>query len=506
MIEAEAELKRLYSEFNNYCASVKQLELKDLTDVETHEKLRTLKEYYTNYNDYYGENFDKLPVYKQILYSRQKSTVHNNCVEVVEFLKFEFETDFIYAAALDESFKSTVDDSSSQDSKQLERTLSVPVDLNNTIIDNFDSTIVERNSSLPRLSSLTNVSPGTIMSEFDIKLANSLIPDFDGSPKDVHDFLNKVEFYNTQLNDAGKTTLLDFVLKIKLKAKIADQVRLPARSNNFEGLKGALLARYSDKTNKSAKINQMERLYQNDTVANFASKLENLCSDLIRLKMVGKDETVRQVIVDEVDELAIKIFVRGLRRPEVKQALIYKEPTSLADAVRFALEADAKFFEPQQSNVNAYTHSSNGYGRGFRGNKRGRNGGGRQGRRGRSNFRGNNRNGQNSQYDSSQNNRQNNGHNSQQFNDQNYTSYDNQNNSRQNRNSNNNQRGRYHNNNQGYNNNYQNNRGNSSVNRSQTFNNDNNTRYVNQLQQQGNEVVPQQVDQPTQRLGDLTQQ
>lgn len=501
MSEVENTLKKLFNEFKACCAKIKSLKVSNITDKEAANFLSELKNFYASYIDYYDKSFEDLPLFKQVLYSRQKSTVRNGCAETVEFLGFDFDTDFLYAANLDESFKSVVD---SDTSNRLERTSSVP-DLNTTLTEVKNNvTTLERDTLLPLISNN--------MSEFDLKLANSLIPDFDGSPKDVHDFLNRVEFYNSQLSDAGKATLLDFVLKIKLKAKIADQVRLPATGNNFNGLKTAMLDRFSDKTNKEAKINQIEKLYQNDTIANFATRLENLCTELVRLKMVGRDETVRRVIVEEVDELAIKVFVRGLKRPQVQQALVFKEPATLAAAVKFALEADAKFFsEPHTSNVNAYTHSNNNGGRGSHKNNRGRNNGGQYQQRGR-NDRGRNR-GNNSRRggrDNRQGNRRNYHENSNQNYQQNYgqnhQNSNNQSNSHYNRNSNNGQQGRYSSSGQNYDNNTQNNRGNSSYTPTRTFNNRNGQQYVNQLQHQGNETVPQQVHQPTLRLGDIQQQ
>ena len=58
------------------------------------------------------------------------------------------------------------------------------------------------------------------MAQFDLKLTNSLVPDFDGEAKHVTDFLDKAEFYHNTLNADARTTFIDFLLKVKLLAKV----------------------------------------------------------------------------------------------------------------------------------------------------------------------------------------------------------------------------------------------------------------------------------------------
>lgn len=489
MSNVEVELKRLHKEVTEFCQGLEEDPLPDcLSETIIFHVLELFKHTLDEYLDYFEENYDELPSFKRVLYDRQKATLVKKCSKIVEKFGYDYDTDFQFAFELEESFVTVIDQSNELDKYSSVSQLNLE--------DSFKE--IEQNETL--IHRAASISKIVMTDNFDLKLANSLIPDFDGSHKEVNDFLDKIEFYHGQLATAGQKALIKFILLMKLKSKVKDQISLNPEDTTFAVLKQTMLDRFSDKTTEGAKTNQIERLTQTDTVANFATKLEVCCAELVRLKMKGRVETARETIQSEVDKLAIRVFTRGLKRTEVKQALIYKEPATFKNAVTFALEADDKFRDdPQFHRVNAFTHknhrnnspgSSNSQRRTNQGNWRDNRG---RGRGNSSNFSNRGRQNYDNRYRNNNNHQRRRQHNNQNGNNQNgnYQSGNYQNTNNQNNSNQNNTR------------NYG----------SRTFTNSNsrqnnpnrNSQYVNQLTHQGNETVPQQSDQPTTRLGDIRQ-
>ena len=61
------------------------------------------------------------------------------------------------------------------------------------------------------------------MADFNLKLAGSIVPSYDGSPKTLKDFLDCASYYDDTLKVDAKPQFLSFLLKVKLKlnAKLA---------------------------------------------------------------------------------------------------------------------------------------------------------------------------------------------------------------------------------------------------------------------------------------------
>lgn len=531
--------RKLLQEIQNYIKFIERQPIDVLSDENLYDLLIELQEKFLNYNSHFDENYSLFPLYKQSLYSRQRSVIANKCQRVVELLGFDYETDFVFASNID-SNSLVVDENeslveSNENSLEISRLNNKSLvrqfnsDNNLDFIEKINKTLglqnqfsnktngsssnLDQNSKIiKRSTSLTNLKLtfSDKMSSFDQKLANSLIPEFDGNPKEVEHFLDKCEFHHSQLNNDGKTSFVQFIKMMKLGSKVKNIMAITpiaANDNSFETLKTTLLNRFTDKTTKEEKMSQIERLYQKDSVNDFATKLEKLSAELVRLKMINTSEAARLVIQKEVEELAIRVFIRGLKRTEVRQALIYKEPRNLNDAIKFALEADAKFLTNENRfQINSLSANSNDN-RWQNKNSRGRgwhspNHNSQRPNRFNQNNQRVNSNTQNSNYNRGQGRGR--GNNSSRGRSQyrnNYQNFTNDNNSNYNRNNNNT-------NNNSNNNNYRNNfRQNNNSSRGRTFNNrsNQNANYVNQASEnQGNGQGPQPNNQPTVRLGDLS--
>lgn len=517
--EARRQLTKEFVAIESAGKSVGELDITRLTDENKKEIINGLYTLYDKYLKCYEENVPKLIEPLRPVYARQKSLAVNICRCAVEILGFVFETDFLFAFNLEND---TPEVHSGGNPFFPENTENQNLH-NSEIVNNQDN------------SGQNNINRELEMANFDLKTATTLIPDFDGDCKNVSDFLDKCEFYNDTLTENGKATFLNFLLKVKIASKVKDKFNTGVIPANFDAFKTRIIDRFSDKTTKEAKINKIENLRQTDSVANFATKLETLSSELVKLKMIGKDVGALDIIKSEVEELAIRVFIKGLKRDVVKQALIYKEPDTLDKAIKFALEADAKFFTPDNSNVNAYgtqntrnfdnrNNQNNNYNQRYSQN-RNQNYNSRQFFRNSQNynqFQNNNMRNDNQSYQNRNVNNNDNRLNSNYNNNRNNDNYNNQNNNYSNRYSNdNNNRNNNYNNRQNYNNSGRQNYNrfdNRNDNRNSNENNNQNQRWnynqnyqrrnyqpaqVRNIDMQGNEQGPQDVNQEISQLGAL---
>lgn len=446
MSNHEALIKNKFATITDFCSRIKAVDLKTLDTSLKFKTLQKLKNLFDDYLKCFTTNIDLVPEFKRVLYKRQCELIKIKCEGCVEFLGFSYQTDFIFALELDESF-----DTCTESEDTLVTNTKIELNLETSFILDEDKLTEELEEFLDH---------ELIMSAFDLKLANSLIPDFDGHHKNVEDFLDKCDFYNETLDAVtAKPLFLNFLLKVKISKRVKNKFS-SENIRTFADFKKIIIDRFSDKTTKETRIDQIENLKQIDTVANFATRLETLAAELVNLKMRNRNDNDRDVIQSEVEDLAIRVFAKGLKRIEVKQALIYKEPKTLNEAVKFALEADAKFCSNNMENsINKlrtnHNHNSNNNQRNFNSNNNFR-------ANSNSNFR-NNNNHYNSRNNNQNNNNNFNNHGSSRY----YTN--------SNRNNNNNQNPRFHNGNNNNFNHNNNNRNNNNFNNRNNQNNRNNT-------------------------------
>lgn len=341
------------------CSEIEKIDITRLPHAEKLRQLQKLNVAYRPFLEYFDTYIDVLSERNFTFFSRQKTLTDTRCERTVTFLGFEFYTDFVFALGLEGSEEEESDTDINQSrsvNRQFSESLGTP-------------TTAQLHNPRPTTPEIVRIQPeiAIMASNFDLINANKLIPDFDGDSKKLKDFIDKSAYYNERLNVAGRTEFLDFILKFKLLEKVKNKFSTADTPADFAALRTLLNDRFSDKTTKERKTDQIEKLLQRDTVVDFVTKLEDLTAELVGLKMVGKDENARPYIKQEVDELGIRVLTRGLKRMEVRQALIYKEPDTLANAIKFALEADAKFgtsnFADNDGPVNRYNNTQ-----GYRGN------------------------------------------------------------------------------------------------------------------------------------------
>lgn len=367
--DTEAVVKELFSKVKKNLDKIKNLQLTDLSEEDKLGELKKLKISFIAYNLCFADAIKAIPDYKKTLYERQKDLLKNTCVKVVEDLGFCFETDFCLGLELEEDnslYFSDVED----ESPCLNRTQSVieldleaketPTKLNRTQSQlNLDTTWIKSDvidTTLLKTAALTDINYK--MANFERKEANQLIPEFDGSHEKLITFLRRCENLNKGYKDeTEKRKFLDFVIDFKLSGAVLNKFGTEKIPTTFEEFKKTIFTRFSDKTTEVTKTTELEKITQKDKLTDFCTEIETLAAQLVELKLnsysATEKESARPFIKVEVDKLAVRQLISGIKRAEVKQAVVFKDPTTLSEAITSALQADSKFKNtPEEFEVN----------------------------------------------------------------------------------------------------------------------------------------------------------
>ena len=211
--------------------------------------------------------------------------------------------------------------------------------------------------------------------DFEFKTAGSLVPDFDGTSKDLNDFVDCVTYYNGALKATENAKFLDYVLKVKLKGKA--KLALTSTPKTLDELCKLLKLRFKPRATVASLQAELSSLQQRDkSVAGFSAHIEDLTKKLTDLQVAEKGEAASDVIKSLNDTLALNVLKMGAK-PGIKQVLLASQVSHFTQGVSVALEAECGL--PKENSVPG---AQVGYMRGSRyQNRRGSN------RRGRGGFR-----------------------------------------------------------------------------------------------------------------------
>lgn len=350
-VESEAVLKDLHRRVTAEFNRIKESETELLSDEERLTELKKLKVSFTAYNLCFSESIEIFPDFKKALYERQRDVLKNNCVKVVEGLGFSFETDFGLGLDLEEDpFCSFSED----DTLKLNKTQSLQ--------NLHSSTLTKHAKNLPPLSgekqelNLSIPLPENnliAMAKFNRKEANGLITEFNGTHEALTTFIRRCKsLHDDYENETEKKRFLDFVINFKLSSAVLNKFGTEKIPTTFTEFEKAMVQRFSDKTTEVSKLAELEKILQTDKLTDFCTRLETMSAELVELKLKtyteAEKDSARPFIKKEVDKLAVRQLIAGLKRPEVQQAVVFKDSATLSDAIAAALQADAKFAKPTE--------------------------------------------------------------------------------------------------------------------------------------------------------------
>lgn len=219
------------------------------------------------------------------------------------------------------------------------------------------------------------------MAAFDLKTANSIIPDFAGGDA-MEDFLDAIELYEGTLNAEGKIKNLQFVLKIKLKGAAKIKMKIVAEPTTFEDFKKEITARFGKKESMSAVSRKIFELKQGTMSATkFAEKIEQLTNDLTNMQITHQGDEARDVLTKTNNLNALNAFTMGLNG-HLRPVVLASRVKTLEEAVALAIEAEVPLQSCSKSgdenplayNINYTRYGGRGNFRGKFGNYRGNSG------------------------------------------------------------------------------------------------------------------------------------
>lgn len=200
-------------------------------------------------------------------------------------------------------------------------------------------------------------------SEININLILKLLPDFDGKPDELSNFIDRVNDAFELASECQKSILLTFV-----KAKLQGNARVPLRNQHFGSwteLKTKLIEVYGDK--KSFAQAQLElqntRQFKNEQVSAFTQRIETKVQRLLNILNVDNSGGgVAESQVDLIKRMGLTAFIHGAL-PQYGLLLRARDPESVQAASRIAQneEIALKFQSVSINNNNHFQSSRTNY-------------------------------------------------------------------------------------------------------------------------------------------------
>ncbi|KAG7308317.1 hypothetical protein JYU34_005511 [Plutella xylostella] len=193
-------------------------------------------------------------------------------------------------------------------------------------------------TQIQEFCSVSSTKESQEMEKFDLKTAVALLPIIDSSEKSVMQLISAIEMYASLLQNDGKLTLIDFVLKTRLSesAKLRLASSYTSVSNLVEDMKKHLLVQKSF----TALQARLLRASQNQkTIEDYGKEIEKLFVDLTISQAEG-DPTKFEILKPINEKQAIKRFSDGLRNGHLSIIISARNYTSLKDAIRGAKDEE----------------------------------------------------------------------------------------------------------------------------------------------------------------------
>lgn len=224
---------------------------------------------------------------------------------------------------------------------------------------------------LLRKKSKSGSSKEYLNSEDEVKMNNELIatgifhslripdavkdlPNFDGNPRSLFDFISNVEEILALMPQIRNTTYERIIVRA-IRNKIVQQanevLNMYGTPVDWAQIKANLVIHYSDKRNETSLIRDLHHLRQNQmTVETFYSKVVDIFSAMTNhIKVHENDANVIIAKQSLYQEMCLNTFLSGLKEP-LGSTIRSMKPKNLAEALSFCLqEQNCHYFQnPQQ--------------------------------------------------------------------------------------------------------------------------------------------------------------
>lgn len=183
-------------------------------------------------------------------------------------------------------------------------------------------------------------------SEFDLKVAMSLIPVMNDKEETTVQIIDSILFYDSMIQGDSKAHLINFVLKARLSSSA--KLRLNSRYTTVEALISDMRKHLLTQKSDTALQSKLMRSKQgNKSIQDYGKQLEELFVDLT-ISQANGDCSKYDILKPINEKNAIKQFADGLRNPKLSTIITARNYNSLKDAIRAAQDEEIYKNESEQ--------------------------------------------------------------------------------------------------------------------------------------------------------------
>lgn len=201
------------------------------------------------------------------------------------------------------------------------------------------------------------------MSGFDLKVATSLLPVMDDSESVTLKLIEAAEFYESMLNETGKSVLIKFILKTRISNNA--KLRLKPSYENLDSLINDIKKHLLTKKSGTALQAKLFAAKQGDnSIAEFGKNLEDIFVNLT-ISQADGDSGAFDILRPINERVAVKRFASGLRNQRLGTIISARDFEFLKDAIRAAQDEETSsqnngqqifnMFRGRGNNRNSYT-------------------------------------------------------------------------------------------------------------------------------------------------------
>lgn len=174
------------------------------------------------------------------------------------------------------------------------------------------------------------------------------LPNFEGNPRLLYDFINNVEEILIHLSGLNQTPYANIILRAirnKIRGQANEVLNMYGTNLDWDEMKENLVLHYSDKRNETSLIKDLHRLKQGTkTIEEFHSEVVELQAALNN--NVRIHETNQNVITAKrqlFHEMCLNTFLSGLREP-LGSSIRAMKPSTLALALSYCNQEQNMFY------------------------------------------------------------------------------------------------------------------------------------------------------------------
>ena len=221
--------------------------------------------------------------------------------------------------------------------EEISRILQTKKEYEVKLINQFSENIEKLYSEIADLCKIKPIDCVT-MAKFDLKIALNLLPVINDTELTTMQLIDGIEYYDSVLEDASKSNLIEFVLKSRLSQSA--KLKLSKKYNKVSELLRDMKLHLLPKKSFIALSSKLQSAKQSEkSISDYGQEISNLFVDLTISQSEGHEDSY-DVLKRVNEKLAIKRFADGLRNRRLSTIIAARNYSCLNDAIQAAVDED----------------------------------------------------------------------------------------------------------------------------------------------------------------------